>query len=153
MGNLIGWLARLHLLPPMPLSSSSDVSKKKEKCEKRLEGVTRDFRHSTTAGSNTLCICVYVLMYRYPDFLKRYSTQSSWVCVFLILILNFIFNYLFHYLLITFFNFISTLITAFHSCIQYETKLLQSNSVPFHETFWLMVFLIMLIPMLVWSYC
>lgn len=30
MGHLIGWLARLHLLPPMPLSSSSDVSKKKK---------------------------------------------------------------------------------------------------------------------------
>lgn len=41
--------------PPSNATSSSDVSKKSEK---RLEGVTRDLRHRTSAGSSTLCTCV-----------------------------------------------------------------------------------------------
>lgn len=84
----IGWLACLHLLPPIPPSYSSDVSKKKKKrSEERQDRVTREYRQTLriyTAllqGADTLCIFMHVLMYRYLDSLKRYCSRSSRVCV------------------------------------------------------------------------
>lgn len=83
----IGRLACLHLLPPMPPSSSSDVSKKSKE---RLDGVTREYRQTLRICTVLLCIFMHVFMYRYPEFLKRYMLHSvllMCVCVLVLLLL------------------------------------------------------------------